>query len=61
LTDTPHVAQFGLSSVTPEKLQKTIDSVVSAYGLPNSPDPASVYTDRYLPPLAERMPPKRTN
>jgi NitT/TauT family transport system substrate-binding protein len=61
LTDTPHVAQFGLSSVTPEKLQKTIDSVVSAYGLPNSPDPASIYTDRYLPPLAERMPPKRTN
>ena len=37
LTDTPHVAQFGLSSVTPEKLQKTVNSVVSAYGLPNSP------------------------
>jgi NitT/TauT family transport system substrate-binding protein len=61
LTDTPHVAQYGLSSVTPEKLQQTIDDVVTAYGLPNSPDPASVYTDRYLPPLAERMAPKRTN
>jgi hypothetical protein len=37
LTDTPHVAQYGLSSVT------------------------SVYTDHYLPPLAERMAPKRPN
>jgi NitT/TauT family transport system substrate-binding protein len=61
LTDTPHVAQYGLSSVTPEKLQRTIDAVVTAYGLPNSPNPASVYTDHYLPPLAERIAPKRPN
>jgi NitT/TauT family transport system substrate-binding protein len=61
LTDTPHVAQYGLSSVTPEKLLRTIDAVVTAYGLPNSPNPASVYTDHYLPPLAERMAPKRPN
>jgi NitT/TauT family transport system substrate-binding protein len=61
LTDTPHVAQYGLSSVTPEKLQQTIDAVVTAYGLPNSPDPTSVYTDRYLPPSVERMLPKGTN
>ena len=61
VTDTPHVAQFGLSSVTPEKLKKTIDAVVAAYELPNSPDPATVYTDRFLPPLAERMVPKRGN
>jgi NitT/TauT family transport system substrate-binding protein len=56
LTNTPHVAKEGLSSVTPEKLKQTIDSVVAAYALPNSPDPASVYTDRFLPPVAERMP-----
>jgi NitT/TauT family transport system substrate-binding protein len=61
LTDTPHVAQFGLSSVTPEKLKKTIDDVVAAYDLPASPDPATVYTDRYLPPLADRIPPNRGN
>jgi NitT/TauT family transport system substrate-binding protein len=61
LTNTAHVASAGLSSVTQEKLQKTIDSVVMAYGLPNTPDPASVYTDRYLPPAAERMLPKTTN
>jgi len=61
LTNTAHVASAGLSSVTPEKLKKTIDSVVTAYGLSNAPDPASVYTDRYLPPAAERMLPKNAN
>jgi NitT/TauT family transport system substrate-binding protein len=55
LTNTAHVASTGLSSVTSEKLKKTIDSVVAAYGLTNTPDPTSVYTDRYLPPAAERM------
>src|SRR5215470_7483689 len=61
LTKTAHVASSGLSSVTPEKLKKTIASVVLAYGLPNTPDPESVYTERYLPPAAERMLPKSTN
>jgi NitT/TauT family transport system substrate-binding protein len=61
LTNTPYVAGVGLSSVTPEKLKKTIESVVAAYGLPNTPDPDSVYTDRYLPPAAERMLPKSVN
>jgi NitT/TauT family transport system substrate-binding protein len=60
LTDTPHVAREGLSSVTPEKLQRTIDAVVAAYALPTSPEAASIYTDRYLPALAERMPPPRS-
>ena len=61
LTNTAHVAKNGLSSVTPEKLKKTIDAMVSAYKLAVSPDPATVYTDRFLPPLTERMPPKTTN
>jgi NitT/TauT family transport system substrate-binding protein len=61
LTNTPHVMKSGLSSVTPEKLKKTIDAMVAAYQLRVSPDPASVYTDQYLPPVAERMPPKSIN
>ncbi len=61
LTNTPHVMKNGLSSVTPEKLKKTIDAMVAAYQLRVSPDPASVYTDQYLPPVAERMPPKSIN
>jgi NitT/TauT family transport system substrate-binding protein len=54
LTNTPHVASAGLSSVEPDKLQRTIDAIATAYQLPTRPDPATVYTDRYLPPLAER-------
>src|SRR5262249_23368267 len=61
LTNTPHVANAGLSSVTPEKLGKTIDAVVVAYGLTGTPGAESVYTDRYLPPAAERMVRKGTN
>jgi NitT/TauT family transport system substrate-binding protein len=61
LTNTRHVASNGLSSVTPEKLKRTIDSVVAAYGLSGAPDPATVYTDRYLPPAAERMVPEKSN
>jgi NitT/TauT family transport system substrate-binding protein len=55
LTTTPNVVSNGLSSVTPQKLQQTIDAIASAYQLAASPDPATVYTDRYLPPPAERM------
>ena len=54
LTNTAHVARTGLSSVELEKLQRTIDAIAAAYQLPTSPDPATVYTDRYLPPPAER-------
>jgi len=61
LTYTPRVASAGLSSVTPEKLKKTIDAAVMAYGLPNTPDPGSIYTDRYLPQQAERMVTKTAN
>jgi hypothetical protein len=42
-------------------LKKTIDAMVTAYQLSVSPDPATVYTDRFLPPLADRMPPKSAN
>jgi len=55
LTKTANVTSNGLSSVTPQKLQQTIDAIASAYQLPASPDPATIYTDRYLPPAAERM------
>jgi NitT/TauT family transport system substrate-binding protein len=55
LTRTANVTSNGLSSVTPQKLQQTIDAIAGAYQLPASPDPATIYTDRYLPPAAERM------
>ena len=58
LTATPNVYQNGLSSVSPEKLKKTINSTVRAYQLPTSPDLGNVYSEKFLPPTAERMIPK---
>jgi NitT/TauT family transport system substrate-binding protein len=55
------VAKNGLSSVTPQKLKRTIDAIVDAYQLPTSPDPATVYTEKFLPPVADRMPPQASN
>ena len=55
LTYTPWVKQHGLSTVQPERLKQTIDSVVDAYKLPNKPKAEDVYTEKYLPPVAERM------
>jgi NitT/TauT family transport system substrate-binding protein len=54
LTKTPHVMQDGLSVVDPKKLQFTIDSIVDAYKLETKPDPTAVYTEKFLPPLAQR-------
>jgi NitT/TauT family transport system substrate-binding protein len=61
LTNTPHVIKNGLSAVTAEKLKSTIDSTLTAYQMPTNMNPASVYTDRFLPPAAERAVPKLGN
>ena len=54
VTKTKHVVEHGLSVVDPAKLQFTIDAVTDAYKLPAKPDPATVYTDKFLPPVADR-------
>ncbi|MGZ4987763.1 MAG: ABC transporter substrate-binding protein [Limisphaerales bacterium] len=61
LTAPPYVMTNGLSSVTPKKLKFTIDSAVSAYGITESPAPNTVFTDEFLPPKAERIPPGAKN
>ena len=55
LTNTEWVKNNGLSVVQPERLKQTIDAVVDAYDLPTTPKPEDVYTDKFLPPVAERM------
>jgi NitT/TauT family transport system substrate-binding protein len=55
LTDTPWVKKNGLSVVQPERMKRMIDSVVTAYALPITPKPEDIYTDKFLPPIAERM------
>jgi NitT/TauT family transport system substrate-binding protein len=54
-TNTPWVQKNGLSTVQPERLQRTIASTVEAYGLPNTPKPEDVYVDKFLPPASERI------
>ena len=55
LTKTAAVLKNGLSVVDPSKLQFTIDAICDAYSLAAKPGPSDVYTEKYLPPLAERM------
>jgi NitT/TauT family transport system substrate-binding protein len=58
LMDDKYVQEHGLSTVDPARLKSTIDAVVGAYELKNPPTSETVYTDRFLPPLPDRMPPK---
>jgi hypothetical protein len=44
-----------MSQVVPARMQRTIDTVVTSENLPSRPNMADVWTDRYLPPQAERM------
>ncbi|RZI95350.1 MAG: hypothetical protein EOP39_29710, partial [Rubrivivax sp.] len=54
---TPNVKDNGFSSVSTARLQKSIDAVVEAFGAKTTATPASLYTERFLPPKAERIPP----
>ena len=49
-----YVRQNGLSVVDPARLTRVIRTIEDAYGLPPKLTPANVYTDAFLPPLAER-------
>lgn len=55
VTATEWVKKNGLSVVQPDRLKTTIDATVAAYSLPASPKPEEVYTDKFLPPVQERM------
>ena len=54
LTDTPSVRKNGLSVIDAKKLQFTIDAICGAYDITDKPAAATVYTDKFLPPLADR-------
>jgi NitT/TauT family transport system substrate-binding protein len=55
VTNTKWVKEHGLSVAQPERIKFTIDSVAAAYGIANPPTPENVYSDKFLPPVAERM------
>ena len=49
-----YVSKNGLSAVDPARLTRVIRTIEDAYGLPPKLTPANVYTDAFLPTLAER-------
>jgi len=55
LTKTAAVMKSGLSVVDQAKMQFTIDAICEAYSLTAKPGPADVYTEKFLPPIGERM------
>ena len=49
-----HVTKNGLSVVDPARLERVLRTIESAYNLPPKLTPERVYTDAYLPPIADR-------
>lgn len=47
----------GLGSVVPERMRQTIAANYAAYALQGEMQPSGVYTDDFLPPPADRIPP----
>jgi NitT/TauT family transport system substrate-binding protein len=54
-TYTEYTKKNGLSAVDPARVQQNIDAVTAAYGLSKAPKVADVWTDKFLPPQAERI------
>jgi len=51
----PNVEQNGVSHVDAVRLQRNIDTLTEVFKLPEKQRPEDVYTDKFLPPAAERM------
>ncbi|MCP5916698.1 hypothetical protein NL317_32235, partial [Klebsiella pneumoniae] len=50
----PEIRTIGLGAIDPERMKRAIDVVVEANALPRTPALEEVFTDAFLPPLAER-------
>lgn len=50
----PDTRSNGWGGATPARLQATIDETVTAFGLKTSLTPADIWSDRFLPPAADR-------
>jgi len=52
---TPYVKANGMGDVDPARFAKAVKTVSDAFGLPESPAPDKVFTNKFLPPKADRM------
>jgi len=49
----PEIAKIGLGNVDKERLKKSIDILVEANGLSRTPTVDEVFTDKFIPPVAD--------
>jgi NitT/TauT family transport system substrate-binding protein len=54
---TNHIRAQGLSTVTPDRLGKSIAIIGEAYGTKSSQKPEQLFDARFLPPQSDRIPP----
>ena len=52
---TPFVKANGMGDVDPARFARSVTDVADAFGLPAAPAPDKVFSNKYLPPKAERM------
>ncbi len=52
---TPFVKANGMGDVDPARFARSVKDVAEAFGLPAAPDPAKVFTGKFLPAKADRM------
>jgi NitT/TauT family transport system substrate-binding protein len=57
--DTPFARERGLGDIDKAVLKKQVDDISEIYGLKTKPDADKLFDLSFLPPKAERMPPKR--
>lgn len=55
LVDSPNVRRIGLGVIETPRLVRQIEAVKSVYNLGDMPSPDRFFTDRFLPPAAERQ------
>jgi len=51
----PEIARLGLGMPDPARLKSSIDLVVNANRLSRTPSPEEIFTDAFLPPMADRI------
>lgn len=54
LIATPQIVENGIAEVSPARLQRVTAFLAEAFEIAPAPGPASIYTDAFLPPAAER-------
>ena len=52
---TPYVKANGMGDVDPQRFARAVKDVAEAFGLPAAPAPDKVFSNKYLPPKADRM------